>query len=63
MGKVIDFFERCISESGEVHYAWPSNICALCEIEFDNELSYTDGEAYFCEECAQELSEVFKRDE
>ena len=39
------------------------NICALCEIEFDNELSYTDGEAYFCEECAQELSEVFKRDE
>jgi hypothetical protein len=41
-------------------HAWPKKICALCEFSFDEELTFTDGAAYFCEECAQKVPGAHK---
>ena len=41
-------------------YNWPKNICALCELSFDEDLTFTDGGGYFCEECAPGIPGVYK---
>jgi len=41
-------------------HKWPKNICAFCELSFDEDLTFTDGDGYFCEERAPGIPGVYK---
>ena len=59
MGKIIDL-ETLQEMEAEKHMndPWPSNICAMCELEFEEgQTIYTDGFAYFCEDCVKAMKD------
>ena len=34
---------------------WSKRQCAFCESTFDEDLTWTDGDGWFCEECAENV--------
>jgi len=39
---------------------FPKNMCAMCEEEFEENLKWTDGVGYFCEECGPTILDAFQ---